>query len=226
MKTKKILSLLVIFIVAILMLTVALGSVQAVNAAPKKVKVTWNGNGGKIGTAKTTTTTVTKGAKIGKLPKTPKKAGYGFKGWYTKKTGGTKITKVTKVKKKITYYAQWKKGSSVSNTGSNKALNEDEKKLIGSWFGTDSSYTFKADGSFVMYAQLPLTPKYHFRWSGSYSLKNGVLSLSYQESSSVNYGETWTSWSKVESDSYKLTFGKDATGQYFEYDEHGRFYNK
>ena len=60
MKTKKLISILVIAIIAVLMLTVALGSVQAVDAAPKKVKVTWNANGGKIGTAKTKVTSVKK----------------------------------------------------------------------------------------------------------------------------------------------------------------------
>ena len=45
MKTKRIVSTLIIAIVAIFMLTMVLGAVQAVNAAPKKVKVTWHANG-------------------------------------------------------------------------------------------------------------------------------------------------------------------------------------
>jgi len=47
------------------MLTAVLSTIQAVDAVAKKVKLTWNANGGKIGTAKTTTTTVKKGKKIG-----------------------------------------------------------------------------------------------------------------------------------------------------------------
>ncbi|MCL2157462.1 MAG: InlB B-repeat-containing protein [Methanobrevibacter sp.] len=89
-------------------------------------KITWNANGGKIGTKKTKVTTVKKGSKIGKLAASPKRSGYTFKGWYTKKSGGTKITKNTKPKKTVIYYAQWKKGSSTSSTNT-------KSKLIGAW---------------------------------------------------------------------------------------------
>ena len=78
--------------------------------AAEKLKITWDANGGKIGTKKTVTTTVTKGNKIGKLPETPKYTGYAFKGWFTSKTGGTKVTTSTKPTKATTYYAQWSKG--------------------------------------------------------------------------------------------------------------------
>ena len=98
MKTKKLFSIFVIVMIDILMLIAVMSTVQAVDAA-SKVKVTWDANGGKIGTAKIATSTVTKGAKVGKL-KTPKK------------TGGTKITTKIKVKKKVTFYAQWKKSNS------------------------------------------------------------------------------------------------------------------
>ena len=101
MKMKKIVSTFFIAMVAILMLTMVLGAVQAVDAAPNKVKVTWNANGGKIGTSNTKVTSVKNGAKIGKLLKAPKRNGYEFKGWYTKKSGGKKITTSTKIKKKV-----------------------------------------------------------------------------------------------------------------------------
>jgi len=224
MKTNKLISTIIIAIIAILMVTAVLSSVQAVDAAPKKVKVLWNANGGKIGVAKTATTTVIKGAKVGKLPKTPKRVGYAFKGWYNKKTGGIKVSKATKVKNKVVFhaqwvkqytlifdanggtvsptskkvgtklaygtlptpkrsgytftgwftaktggnkvststkmpaknvkvFAQWKKGSSVSNTGSNRVLNANEKALVGQYAYTSGPeyyniYTFNADGTF------------------------------------------------------------------------------
>jgi uncharacterized repeat protein (TIGR02543 family) len=85
-------------------------------------KITWNGNGGKIGSKKTVSATVKKGSKIKNLAKTPKRSGYTFKGWYTKKSGGTKISKNTKPTKSVTYYAQWKKKS--------RALTTEEKKFI------------------------------------------------------------------------------------------------
>ncbi|MCL2116780.1 MAG: InlB B-repeat-containing protein [Methanobrevibacter sp.] len=89
-------------------------------------KITWNANGGKIGSKNTKVTRLKKGSKIGKLAATPKRSGYTFKGWYTKKSGGTKITKNTKPKKIVIYYAQWKKGSSTSNTNT-------KSKLMGAW---------------------------------------------------------------------------------------------
>ncbi|MCL2688143.1 MAG: InlB B-repeat-containing protein [Methanobrevibacter sp.] len=177
MKTKKLFSMLIIAIIAILMLTAVLSTVTAVDAASKKVKVTWDANGGKIGTAKVATTTVTKDAKVGKLPKTPKQVSYSFKGWYTKKSGGTKITKATKVKKKVTYYAQWK-----------RVLNAEEKKLAGQWIGAVSQgvikyYYFKNDGTFKSRVNKPdqYYPVYikgfSYVWRGKWQISKNTLSL-------------------------------------------------
>jgi len=138
MKNPKRLFTLIILLVSILifsMLTVSAAVVSTVetdtstdkiiqiDAKYKKVstnKVTWNGNGGKIGSKTTISTNIKKGAKIGKLPSTPKRMGYKFTGWYTAKSGGTKITKNTKVSKKVTYYARWTKITESS-------------KLLGHW---------------------------------------------------------------------------------------------
>jgi len=148
MKTRKMVSILIIALVAVLMLTAVLSSVQAVDAAPKKVKVTWDANGGKIDSAKTKVTTVTKNTKIKKLLKAPKRTGYEFKGWYAKKSGGTKITATTKVKKKVTYYAQWKKSGS-------RVLNAEEKKLVGRWesFYFGDTYIFTDKGTVIYYSK-------------------------------------------------------------------------
>ena len=147
MKRRKMVSILIIAVVAIFMLTTVVASVQTVSAA-SKVKVTWDANGGKIETAKTTITNVKKGSKIGKFPKTPKKTGYMFTGWYTKKSGGTKITATTKVKNKVTYYAHWKKPSS-------KVLNTEEKKLVGRWqsFSFEDTYIFTNKRTVVYYSK-------------------------------------------------------------------------
>ena len=53
-------------------------------------KITWNANGGKIGSKNTKVTTIKKGSKIGKLVASPKRSGYTIKGWYTKKSGEQK----------------------------------------------------------------------------------------------------------------------------------------
>jgi uncharacterized repeat protein (TIGR02543 family) len=70
--------------------------------------VTFNANGGTIGTATTAAKTVTYAAKY-VLPANPTRTGYTFNGWYTAKTGGTKITTstVVKITANQTLYAQW-----------------------------------------------------------------------------------------------------------------------
>ena len=106
MKMKKIVSIFLIAIISIIMLTMVLGSVQAVHAK-SKVKIIYNGNGGKIGNSKTKIVIINKGDKIGKLPQVHARTGYKFKGWYTKKSGGSKISKNTKLQKSTTLYAHW-----------------------------------------------------------------------------------------------------------------------
>ena len=206
MKTKNIVSILIIAIVAMLMLTAVVASAESVSAASKKVKVTWNANGGKIGTAKVATTSVKKGAKIGKL-KTAKKTGYIFAGWYTKKTGGTKITKATKVKKKVTYYAHWNK-KKTSTTNTTRVLNAEEKKLVGKWelnWDGSSVYEFKADGTYSSVSDMKYFSggsMYHSYWwgeKGYYSVKNGKLTLQYQYAKDYNNvfvfsNAIWSDW--------------------------------
>lgn len=82
-------------------------TVQVTKAATvsKKVKVTFNANGGTVN--KKSKTVIAK-SKIGKLP-TPVRKGYTFNGWYTAKTGGKKVSTSTKITKKQTLYAHWKK---------------------------------------------------------------------------------------------------------------------
>jgi hypothetical protein len=89
--------------------------VASTGAATVKLKVTWNANGGKIGTAKSKSVKIKKGKKLGKLP-TAKRAKYKLNGWWTKKKGGKKVTKSTKVTKKVTFYAHWKKAATSSTT--------------------------------------------------------------------------------------------------------------
>jgi uncharacterized repeat protein (TIGR02543 family) len=75
----------------------------------KSVKLTFNANGGKIGSKKSLAKYVIKGKKISVLPKVPTRANYKFLGWYTSKTGGKKIKAATKVRKNAKYYAHWQK---------------------------------------------------------------------------------------------------------------------
>lgn len=73
------------------------------------VTVSFNANGGSVGTA---SGSVEYGGKYGSLP-TPTRSGYTFSGWYTKASGGEKVTADTKVtdSAKHTLYAQWQVNS-------------------------------------------------------------------------------------------------------------------
>lgn len=96
-------------LVVLLLAAVLPADSYAVSQDAASWKITWNANGGKIGSVKKMTNKVKQGAKIGKkIPVKPVKTGFKFMGWYTKKAGGVKVTKTTKPVKNTTYYARWK----------------------------------------------------------------------------------------------------------------------
>ena len=191
MKTKKLGSMLFIVIIAILMVTAVLSTVQAVNAT-SKVKVTWNANGGKIGTAKTAVTQHTKGAKIGKLPKTPEKAGYSFNGWYTKKSGGTKINKATKVKKSLTNYAQWKANQYTLTFDAN-----------GGTVGTKSKKITYNNG----YGTLPTPTRSGYAFNGWYTVKTGGTKVTTATKTAAKNTVVYAQWKRSLSTSEKSIIG-------------------
>jgi len=135
----------------------------------KKVKtytLTFNANGGKVGTK---TKKLSYKKSYGTLPK-PTRSGYTFEGWFTAKKGGKKVSKTTKMPAKNTVvYAQWKK---------QRTLNANEKALVGKYYygfsspgfwtytgsgygyelekftkgvSTAKAYTFNADGTYEYY---------------------------------------------------------------------------
>ncbi|MDR0885016.1 MAG: InlB B-repeat-containing protein [Clostridiales Family XIII bacterium] len=73
-----------------------------------KYTVTFNANGGKIGTATTVKKSIIYASKY-TLPAEPKRTGYTFVAWYTETKGGSKVTKTTDMKtaKAHTLYARW-----------------------------------------------------------------------------------------------------------------------
>jgi len=215
MKTNKLISTIIIVIIAVLMVTIVLGLVQAVDAAPKKVKVTWNANGGKIGATKTTVTSVKKGAKIGKLPKTPTKVGYTFKGWYTKKTGGTKITKTSKVKKKVTYYAQWKKNTNI-NTNSKLVGNWEKLSYYYEWDPISKSYYSSPTSEWLYYTFLTngrfsYIETSGWKFEGKYSVSNGKIY--FTEVKRIHSDGFSQKYNNMDTD-YKL--GSDKEGNYLQ----------
>ena len=140
-------------------------------------QITWNANGGKIGSKKTVATTVKKGSKINKIAATPKRSGYTFKGFYTKKSGGTKINKNTKPTKSVTYYAHWEK---------TKKTTVDTSKIVGGpWkhkrfeiYNPPSGaiifreYYFHQNGKFEFYEREPLDV---LKVEGKYSVSKGIV---------------------------------------------------
>lgn len=82
------------------------GNQPAQPTGPATYTVTFNANGGAVGTA---SKTVTSGQPYGVLP-TPARDGYSFTGWYTAASGGTLVTANTTVSLtwNQTLYAQWK----------------------------------------------------------------------------------------------------------------------
>jgi len=247
--SKRIFTLLILFVSVLIFSMLAVSAASAstqqssiitddvieIEAKYKKTsinKITFNANGGKIGSKKTVATNIKKGAKINKFPTTPKRTGYKFKGWYTKKIGGKKVTVSTKPTKNIILYAQWTKKPS------SRVLNAEEKKLVGVWdslgigFKT-MKWAFKEDGSFWYVTDL----RFSFnKWAGAkgfYSLKNGVLTTNAQYGEDYDYDyygnldlKGWRNWSPFETDTNKLNFGTDERGQYVDIGKWGKFYKQ
>ena len=213
MKTKKLFSVFVIVIIAILMFTVALGSVQAVNAAPKKVKVTWNANGGKIGTAKTKVTTHSKGAKIKTLPKTPKRTGYVFNGWYTKKSAGKKVTSTTKATKKVTHYAQWLKQYTLTFDANGGNVTTKSKKVANK----------------KTYGALPTPTRSGYAFNGWYTAKTGGTKVSSTSKMAAKNTNLYAQWKKnlndVENRFAGYTWYLSTGGIYYKFNNDGTYEN-
>ena len=157
-----------------------ISTANAVNTV--KYKVTWDANGGTIGTAKTTTTNVEKGKKIAKLPTTPKRNGYAFNGWYTQKIGGKKINANTIPTKNVKYFAQW--------TISYKITWNANGGTLGS---VKTTTTNVKKGNTI--AKLPTTPKldgYFFKGWYTQKTDGTKISANTKPTKSVTYFAQWT----------------------------------
>jgi len=175
-KTKRLISMLLVGVVAIFLSMSLLTTVQAADTS--SVKTTENDNC-KLGVQKSTVTetqgvtekkykkaktyTLTFNANGGKvttktkklaykksfgtLPK-PTRSGYEFQGWYTSKSGGKKVSKTTTMPaKNMVVYAQWK-----------KANTDAKSKLVGRW---QFEYFDSYPSSFVS-SHLTVTTWYDF----------------------------------------------------------------
>jgi len=215
MKNNKMRNVISVFIITVMVASIfalpVFSDNYKVDAATKKVKVTFNANGGKIGTKAKITAKIVKGQKIGsKLPaaKKMKRDGYKFVGWYKKANGGSKITAKIKATKKVTYYAKWK-----------RVLSSTEQKLVGVWgnyFDGTQVLKFNADGTYIGYFHFTLGTDMRAR--GFWSIKNGMLyrvaQWGYQTNKDTagyieEWGYTWTPWGEWEPSDYKVRFGID-----------------
>ena len=242
--SKRFLSLLILF------LTVAMFSIVTVTASevcrPQKYmpdnsiqieekykktsthKVNFNANGGKIGSKKTIAINIKKGSKIKKLPSTPKRTGYTFKGWYSKKSGGTKISESTKPTKSVTYYAQWKKGSTSTDS-----------KLLGRWqfrglrdFNAPPSfshyyydYYFYKDGTFKYFYKSPRWSQLNQMYITTVTMTEGKYKANKDKIYFTNivYGRGTEYETRYKDTVFEYKFGKDTVGEYlfmpqFQYD--------
>lgn len=99
--------LIALFTAVVMMLTFACGLLAACN---KTYTITFDGNGGKFGTATTTTAETDKNGVVAQAPANPTREGYDFKGYKTEKNGGDAITfgeNGYKFTGNTTVYAQW-----------------------------------------------------------------------------------------------------------------------
>lgn len=99
--------LVALFTAIVMMLTFACGLLAACN---KTYTITFDGNGGKFGTATTTTAETDKNGVVAQAPANPTREGYDFKGYKTEKNGGDAITfgeNGYKFTGNTTVYAQW-----------------------------------------------------------------------------------------------------------------------
>ncbi len=199
-KTRNIISALIItvMIAGIFALPVLSGS-YSVDAAAKKVKVTYSANGGKFtakkyAKKKSYSKKITKGKKLGTLPKV-KRTGYTLKGWYTKKSGGKKVSKKTKIKKSTRLYARWTantytvtfnaNGGTVSPAsktvkyngtyGTLPAPSNDYGIFLG-WYNSGGAKITPAN-TYNIAGNSTLTAK----WTTNYEIYKGLIGKSYEE---------------------------------------------
>lgn len=129
-------------------------------------KVTFNANGGSVGTS---SKTVTYASTYGTLP-TPSRTGYTFDGWYSASSGGTKITNTTKVSTAYnhTLYAHW---SIIRVT-------------IPNFSGNSASYATNWCNNNGI--------KYNLSYAYDYNVGSGNVRSNTYAGSTVNYGTTIT----------------------------------
>ena len=120
-------------------LPAALRPAGAVNTPPQNISVTFNANGGTVGTA---AKTVTVGKLYGTLP-VPTRTGYTFDGWYTAASGGQLIaaSSLVSAASDHTLYAHWTKAREDTFRFNNSSPNFNSTYRI-----SDGAFSFLTEG--------------------------------------------------------------------------------
>lgn len=144
-------------------------------ATEKTHTVTFNANGGAVGTAQIT---VAENAVYGTLP-TPEFQGYTFDGWYTSAVGGTLIssTSVFALTTEQTLYAHWTK----------------------QYKGSFANFTNKKTWSDSLFVDLPTGEWFYTNTQTAYQLglMNGVASGAFSPKTNLTIAETITLASRL-----------------------------
>ncbi|MBR2778678.1 MAG: S8 family serine peptidase [Firmicutes bacterium] len=168
------------------------GMVNLSSLVKQICKVTFDANGGSVGTSGKT---VFYGETYGTLP-TPTRKGYGFDGWYTAASGGTRITNT----------------STVSATGS--------QTLYAHWTAGQSTVVFNANGGTVSpdsktvtygsaYGDLPVPTRTGYLSEGWFTAASGGTQITSSTTVSVTSTQTlYAHWKKV--DYYTISWSKPA----------------
>ena len=150
--------------------------------APAQYTVSFDPNGGTVGTA---SKTVTNGSTYGTLP-TPTRSGYRFDGWYTASSGGAEVRAADTVRlsENQTLYAHW------TSTGTVPSLNELSYRFSNSRsaLGYSTIYTIPYERFKLMYGDTLLAQSLYRRegpWGGSCFGFSSTSGMFFQSGSGV-----------------------------------------
>ena len=158
--------------------------------SPASYTVTFNANGGSVGT---TSKSVTYGSTYGDLP-TPTRTGYTFDSWYTAASGGSKISSGTTVSITAaqTLYAHWSANAYTITFNANG----------GSVGTTSKSVTYGGT-----YGDLPTPTRTGYTFDGWYTAASGGSKISSGTTVSITAAQTLSAhWS---ANTYTVTFNAD-----------------
>ena len=153
--------------------------------------VTYDANGGKIGTDTTKVKNHRQNTAIGDLP-VPERTGYDFAGWFTAATGGDKITAETVVSANMTVFAQWTPKKYTVKFDANGGTCD------------VSSAEVEYDSPYGKYATLPVPVRDGYGFDGWYTAKTGGTRII--DETIVSITQEQTLYARWDANKYTVTF--------------------